>query len=141
MLIHSKLHSKSCDYYKNTTEQLLKLKTWELFTIALHHSSETLDHVKNKPVILRHRRDTWLIHNNKHVKHFIDKVTIWVNCTLRNEMGRKLQIFHFAKYRFLISQSTHFLFRKVKISHFVSFLPISLSQSIVRLFCVDYEMM
>ena len=32
---------QNCYYFLNASEQLLKWKTWELFTIALRHSSET----------------------------------------------------------------------------------------------------
>jgi len=34
---------------------------------------------------------------------------------------RKVQIFHFANYRFLTSQSTDFSLRKVQISHFAKY--------------------
>ena len=41
----------NCYYTLNTTEQSLKLKTWELFTNVFRHSSET----SQTPV------DTWFI--------------------------------------------------------------------------------
>ena len=44
------LFYQNCYYVLNTTEQLLKLKTRELFTIVLSHSSWNVGHVK----IFRH---------------------------------------------------------------------------------------
>ena len=45
----------------------------------------------------------------------------WKICTLRNG-STNLQIFHFAKYSFSISQSTVFPFRKVQIFHFAKYI-------------------
>ena len=44
LLQHAELHLfyQNCNYISNTNEQLIKLKTRELFTILLRYSSETL---------------------------------------------------------------------------------------------------
>ena len=55
------LFYQNCYYILNTTEQLLKFKTPEFFTIVLRHSSETSPMWKIGPLFFRPLVDMWFI--------------------------------------------------------------------------------